>query len=568
MTSVPHSSIRLLLMAAVHFYRPVMVLFTATIILCFGVSAAHARTVIVGIYENPPKVFTKADGKPAGIFVDLIEYIAEQEGWQLRYRSVLWGEGLDLLEQGELDLMPDVAYTAEREQRFSYHQESALSDWFQGYARRNSGISSIVDLADMRVAVLDQSIQQMAFRQLVLGFELNIQLISLPDYTAMFEWVATGEADAAISNRFHGTLKASKHDLEDTAIIFNPTRLFFAAPKEGRQHILSSIDKHLLQIKRTPNSVYHQSLQYWTSEQQSFSLPDWVRLAAILAGVFLALSFLGSFILKQQVNARTRELQLINEEMEQRIKDRTADLAAATEKAQEADRLKSTFLATMSHELRTPLNSIIGFTGILLQRLAGPLNDEQEKQLGMVQTSARHLLALITEILDISKIEAGQLELSQDTFDLHESINKVVTLVTPQAQKAGIALQVELAAGVGSVTTDQRRLEQVILNLMTNAVKFTEQGQVKLSCRQEQGDYLITVEDSGIGIKEEELAQLFQPFHQLDSGLSRKREGTGLGLTISKKLIQMLGGSITVTSVWGVGSTFSIRFPQTTGGDL
>ncbi len=539
--------------------------FLVAVLFCLVPGAASARTVSVGVYENPPKVFTDPSGAPAGIFIDLIEYMAEEEGWQLQYVPVLWGEGLDLIEQGRLDLMPDVAYTAEREARFAYHRESALSDWFQVYARKNSGITSIVDLAGKRVAVLDQSVQQAAFRRLISGFELDIQLVSLPDYSTMFVWVAEGEADAAITNRFYGVGQARTYNLEDTAIIFSPTRLFFAAPRQGRQQLLDAIDKHLLQIKRTPQSVYHETLQRWTSEPHTLTVPDWVKFSALMAGLVLVLSFLGSYVLKRQVDARTRELQQINREMEQRIRERTADLAAAMIKAQEADRLKSTFLATMSHELRTPLNSIIGFTGILLQKLAGPINEEQQKQLGMVQTSARHLLALISEILDISKIEAGQLELSRETFVLKESIDKVVALVTPQAQKAGIGLQVEMAAGDDRVTTDQRRLEQIILNLLTNAVKFTEQGQVRLRCWRQQEQYVVAVEDTGIGISEEALPGLFQPFHQLDSGLSRKREGTGLGLAISKKLIEMLGGSIDVQSRPGVGSTFTIRFPETPG---
>lgn len=540
---------------------------TALILLLVAVAPATAAAleVRVGVYENPPKIFTDESGRPAGIFIDIIEYIAVEEGWQLNYQFVTWSEGLDRLERGELDLMPDVAYTAAREQLFAYHHESALSDWFQVYARKGSAISSIVDLAGKRVVVLDRSVQQASFRQLIDGFELNIVLISLPDYLSMFEWVASGEADAAITNRFYGITQARIHALEDTAIIFNPTRLFFAAPKQGRQPLLNAIDRHLFQIKRDPQSIYHQSLQRWTSEEHAFILPVWVKYGSLVAALVLVTSLIGSFLLKRQVNARTRELQLINKEMEVRIEERTADLAAAMEKAQESDRLKSTFLATMSHELRTPLNSIIGFTGILLQKLAGPLNEEQQKQLGMVQTSARHLLALINEVLDISKIEAGQLELSSETFELKGTIEKVVALVAPQADKKGIALQLEIAPEVAAVTTDQRRLEQVILNLLTNAVKFTEQGFVRLSCVFENDQYCLAVTDTGIGIKPEELTGLFQPFHQVDTGLSRKREGTGLGLSISKKLLAMLGGRIEVQSRWGEGSVFTICFPQQTG---
>ena len=167
-------------------------------------------------------------------------------------------------------------------------------------------------------------------------------------------------------------------------------------------------------------SPYYNSLRQWTSEKVRFKVPLWLQILALIAGVALLTSLAGSFILKRQVNARTRELWQINQEMEQRIIERTAQLEEARMKAESADRLKSAFLATMSHELRTPLNSIIGFTGILLQKLGGPLNEEQAKQLGMVYNSARHLLDLINDVLDISKIEAGQLNVISEPFDLRE----------------------------------------------------------------------------------------------------------------------------------------------------
>jgi signal transduction histidine kinase len=232
------------------------------------------------------------------------------------------------------------------------------------------------------------------------------------------------------------------------------------------------------------------------------------------------------------------------------------------EKAQAADRIKSSFLATMSHELRTPLNSIIGFTGILLQGLAGQLNQEQQRQMNMVQNSARHLLALINDVLDISKIEAGQLELSPSNFDLKTSIDKMVKLVSPLAEKKGLDIRLDLSEDVGTITADQRRLEQVILNLINNAIKFTDKGHIMISYRVEDDQCLLSVSDTGIGIRAEDLSKLFQPFHQIDTGIARRHEGTGLGLSICRKILDMMGGTIGVESRWGQGSTFTISFPK------
>ncbi len=665
---------------------------------------ADSRTVTVGVYENAPKVFIDESGHPSGIFIELIEYIAEKEGWELQYVPGSWSEGLERLERGEIDLMPDVAYTSDRAKIYAFHNTPILSSWFQVYARKGSGIQSILDLAGKRIVVLERSVQEEAFTQLANGFGLDTTLISLPDYKSSFERVASGEADAAITNRFYGMMHAQKYGLEDTSIMFQPSNLFFAAPLEGRQALLDAIDEHLILLKENPQSVYYRSMNRWTSEDVKFVLPAWVKLAGLIAGTALVMSLIGGILLKRQVNARTRKLSEQNEQMaainralsrseeqfrlimenlvdlvavidldgrriynspsyssilgdpdklrgtvsfaeihpddadrvkqafrdtvrtgvgrrleyrlsgangqmryiesqsnvihdargraaqvlvvsrdvterrqadeairelnaslERRVAERTAELAVARDRAEAADRTKSSFLATMSHELRTPLNSIIGFTGILLQGLAGPLNEEQQKQMRMVQTSSRHLLALINDVLDISKIEAGQLSLSPSRFDLPASILKMVKLMTPQAEQKGLDLRLEIAPGVGQTTTDQRRLEQVLLNLLNNAVKFTEKGHVQVACRADDNRYVLSVEDTGIGIQPEDLRGLFQPFHQIDSGLARKHEGTGLGLSICKRLIDMMGGTIDVQSEWEKGSVFTIRFPMHSG---
>lgn len=263
--------------------------------------------------------------------------------------------------------------------------------------------------------------------------------------------------------------------------------------------------------------------------------------------------------LENLVRERTAELQGANDRLVKEIEDRAAaerDLAVAKEQAETADRSKSAFLATMSHELRTPLNSIIGFTGILLQKLGGPLNDEQEKQLTMVRNSASHLLSLISDVLDISKIEAAQLTVASDPFNFKDSVLKIVQSVRPLAEKKGLDLTVDISADVGVIFGDVRRVEQILLNLLSNAVKFTDQGGIHVTCHQEAGEYIATVSDTGIGIREEDIPHIFKPFQQIDTGLSRKYEGTGLGLSICRRLANLMGGEVGVRSTYGSGSTF------------
>ncbi len=957
------------------------VLFKLSLILltffCLGSPSIRAddRVVSVGVYENAPKIFTDASGKPAGLFIDVIEHIAKNENWDLHYVSGTWGESLDRLARGEIDLMPDVAYTAERVKIYDFHKIPVFSSWYQIYAPKDHKVKTILDLNEKRILVLERSVQQEAFVRLSKGFGLNIALISVPDYKTMFEMVAKGEADAAVTNSFYGKMHAKKFGLEDTAVLFEPSDLFYAAPKGDPQQLLATIDRYLADLKKDPQSAYFASLKRWTSEEVRFKLPVWLQVVGSGGLGFLILSLLVSAILKRQVNTRTQELQQENaerraaqqrfmdivdflpdatfvidqnkqviawnqacetltgvqkadllgqgnyayaepfygerrpllidlldqptpevearykhlqrkgdrlyaesfvpglrtdqgaylwgiasplfnqdgrrcgaiqtirdvtgqkhleealrvsereyrelvmlansiilrwspegritflnefgqqffgytateiigrhvvgtivpeneskgrelrplmeeisadpqkfarsinenirrngervwidwtnkvvvdeqgkikeilsigsditerkqaeeqirvlndtlrrhaESLEQRVAERTAELAAindeqrtifesastgivllrnrvivrcnrkleeisgyapgeligkstriwypneeayanggeavylqlaqgetfrreqqmarkdgspfwvrlslrafdkdapkkgavgiieditdeyeaaeklrkAMEAAQAADRIKSAFLATMSHELRTPLNSIIGFTGIMLQGLTGPLNPEQHKQMTMVQNSSRHLLALINDVLDISKIEAGQLDLALATFELRPSIEKMVKLIVPLAEQKGIKLQLDVSEDIGSIATDQRRLEQVILNVLSNAVKFTEQGQVHVVCRTENNHYLLSFTDTGIGMQPSEIPNLFQPFHQIDTGLARKREGTGLGLSICRKILDLMGGSIAVASQWGEGSTFTVRLPRQPG---
>jgi signal transduction histidine kinase len=226
------------------------------------------------------------------------------------------------------------------------------------------------------------------------------------------------------------------------------------------------------------------------------------------------------------------------------------------------NRHKSEFLANMSHELRTPLNAVIGFSEALQERMFGELNAKQAEYVGDIHTSGKHLLSLINDILDLSKIEAGRMELELSEFRLQDVLETAITLVRERAMRQGVALGLEVAPDIGAIRADERKLKQVMLNLLSNAVKFTpEGGSVRVAARTAGQAIEVSVADTGAGVAPEDQAVVFEEFRQVGSDRARKAEGTGLGLALTKKFVELHGGSMRLESALGRGSTFSFTIP-------
>jgi len=296
-------------------------------LLCCGGPAWAQQRLRIGVYQNPPKIDYR-DQHAQGIFADVIEAIAREEGWTLEYVPGSFAEGLARAERGEIDLMSDVAITPGRAAVLAFHQEPVLHSWSQVYARRGSGIRNILDLAGKRVAVLEGSVQQTFLLQMTASFGVQPAVISFQDYLGAFRAVEEGRADAVVTNPYHGSRQAGAMGLEDTAIIFAPSHLFFAAPKDGRAAVLAAIDRHLRAYKADAGSAYFNSLRQWTSVERPVALPWWFKWAALTGVAVLALCLAWALTLHRAA-VRLRAAERLQRQLAEglaRIFDRSLDV--------------------------------------------------------------------------------------------------------------------------------------------------------------------------------------------------------------------------------------------------
>jgi signal transduction histidine kinase len=250
------------------------------------------------------------------------------------------------------------------------------------------------------------------------------------------------------------------------------------------------------------------------------------------------------------------------ERLEELVKQRTQELEKEKLLSEAANQAKSEFLSNISHELRTPLTGILGFSSVLSEQIFGPLNPKQKQYIESIHSCGKHLLALINDLLDFAKIEAGKEELNLEKLIVEEVGQDCLSLFEETCKQRGLELSLAIAPDVRVCVADRRRLKQILVNLLSNAVKFTESGSVTLKIEQTSEEIKFSVIDTGIGIALSDRERLFQPFQQLDGGLNRKYEGTGLGLALSRKLAQLHGGDITLQSELGCGSCFTLYLPR------
>ena len=491
----------------------------------------------------PPVEYVDKEGRLVGMSADFMDKLNTITGIDIKpTKPQSWQDTLDEMREGTIDILFSGTPTRQRE-AFLRFSEPYLR--FPMVIVTDQGAPYIRDMKDLRgqkIAV----VKGYASQDILRDRHPELELLTVDNVTAGLHAVMRGAAHAFIES-----LAAVSHVIGREGIsgvkVSGETpynyHISVAVPKD--QPILAGI------IQKALNSI--------SEEERNEIIKRWISVTyerkfdySLLWKVLLAVMVIFSAVLYWN-RRMAREVSL-----RRKIE---GELMEAKEGAESANRVKSAFLASMSHELRTPLNSIIGFTGILLNELPGPLNLEQKKQLKMVKGSSQHLLDLINDVLDISKIEAGEVEITKESFSLTQVIDQVAESLRPLAEQKGLSLFAKVDPDVDVVANDERRVRQVLINLVNNAVKFTEAGEVNIVCRKQGAHVEVRVTDTGIGIREEDMDKLFKPFQQIDTGTSRRYDGTGLGLSVCKRILGMMGGAIHVESQLGKGSTFAFTLP-------
>lgn len=286
-----------------------MKIFLTTILLLTTIIASDTIELRVGVYDNPPKIFLDQNNKPSGFFADILDEIAKRENWRLNYVKCEWRECLLMLEDGRLDIMPDVAYSKEREKRFRFHKEIVLSNWSMILTNKKSKISSILDLDKKKIALLKNSIQHEQMKEIFELFDVTPIFILTQNYEEALSMTQKGDVDAAAVNRHYGELNKNRFDLKHTDILVNPAALKFAfSDFDNRQVIIDKIDMHLRDLKSDKESIYYKSNEKWLKEKERFAIPTWVYITFAIIVVIIALLIAAVTFFKYMLNIKTQEV--------------------------------------------------------------------------------------------------------------------------------------------------------------------------------------------------------------------------------------------------------------------
>ncbi|MGE4490406.1 MAG: transporter substrate-binding domain-containing protein [Kiritimatiellales bacterium] len=524
----------------------------------FAKQPTEQQTVRVGIYQNNPKVFQDAQGKPRGIFVDLLQAVAKAEHWTLEFVPGTWQEGLDRLTRSEIDLMPDVSFSPEREKLWTFNREPVLSDWFQIVSRRNRPVNSIIDLAGMRIAVLQNSVQQQTLAATASDADFQLNILPMPDYDTGLAMLRSGQADLMVANRYLSVTISESPDLMASPVIFHPTRLHYAAPLSGHRPMLDAIDRHLTEWKVDPKSIYYQTLKHWTGETPETVIPVYIKYtAAGIAGLILLITA-AALLLRWQVQRRTVELRRRTEELEtalQQLKE-TQDKAIQQERLHALGQMAS----GIAHDFNNILTPVIGLADMLLL-YPERISDQEvvKKNLENISQAGRDGAEIVKRMREFYRTYEPEAPRQIDPCD---AVDTVIALSRPLWAQVGddgrrhIDIKTHLTRGL-HILAQETELREALLNLIGNALDaIPDSGTVTLTVQQEKQSVVVSVKDTGTGMTPEIEEKCLSAFYT-----TKGQNGTGIGLAMVKTFCDASHARLDIETREGLGTVISMGFP-------
>lgn len=524
----------------------------------------------VGIYQNEPKLFVDEAGNPSGFWVELLNHIAQEEGWVLQYVPGTWEENVERLKAKAIDIMPDVAYNEDRTAFLDYSEESAYTSWSGVYVKAGTTVDSLLDLDGRRIAVMHQSVNYIGnsgIKSLLKAFDIEGIFIEKDSYAEVLEAVKNDEADAAVTSKDFAILHLAKYELISTPIIFQPATLYFTFPKGNADNsfLIDTIDGHIRALKGNESSTYYKLMTKWFNVQsEKFVIPQWVFWLLSVSILFISLLGVGSQLLRIRVKERTKALTLeiqrrkrFEDELyenkrllEETVRERTAELKHSNEELER-------FAYITSHDLQEPLRMITSYLQLLESRYRDKIDSDANDFIFYAVDGAKRMQQLINDLLKYSRLDTHKKE--HGPVDCNDVVNDVLSNLEIAIKESGADIQLMT---LPVVTGDETQLRQIFQNLIGNAVKFKEDRPLKIAVNVNEDEeyWWFTVKDNGIGIEEKHFERIFQVFQRLHG--SRQYDGNGIGLAICRKIVENHGGTITVSSKAGEGSRFTFSIAK------
>ena len=564
--------------APLKYKDPILVfLIICWILFCLPLSLPAQEKIKVGVYQNVPLSFQNEHGAVKGFFIDILEYVAKKEGWTIEYHLDSWAQCLQLLQNGEIDLLGGVAFSPERAKLFDYTYQSVQTEWGQVYSHNKYGIESILDFKFKKIAVLQGDMHFIYLRQMMSSFGFSVRFIEAFDYETVMGLVEVGRCHAGVVSYLYGLQHENDYEVFRSPVIFSPQKLYFAVPRGKNWWILHALDNHLHDMKRDKHSIYYQAIQRWIVAGDHWIFPKWLIWLMIGFGGLLVIFLSTSLILRNRVKARTAELTEKNIELMNVIEQRKKDeierfkLESQLQRAQKMEAI-GTLAGGVAHDLNNILSGLVSYPELLLMEL--PEDSPLRKPILTIQKSGENAASVVNDLLTLARRGVAVTEVL--------NLNRIISdyLNSPGFEKLKVdhdQVQVEmhLEENLLNIVGSPIHLTKTVMNLVSNGVESMPQGgTITINTENryidqpirgydtiEEGDYVVcSVSDGGVGISSDDIDRIFEPFY---TKKVMGRSGTGLGMAVVWGTVKDHNGYIDVRNAEDQGTTFTLYFPVT-----